>query len=211
MNNGVFFDAGRMLRSSVQGETSPAVPVLPLSASFPVLITCAPTIPGNLDVPVATRSSIQKATLVSSANEIVESHTAATAPIFAPDFRFPIGISTELCWNRWHDALNPLRNITPKLFSSSTTLSPAEAARELGKRRKIKGVMEILQGQTTDRTVDLDPSYVWKACWDRCVTLFGIEKQRGSAWTASTLYDKLTMQPERMIEARAAPSIQLLK
>lgn len=211
VNNGVFFDAGRMLRSSVQGETSPAVPVLPLSASFPVLITCAPTIPGNLDVPVATRSSIQKATLVCSANEIVESHTAATAPIFAPDFRFPIGISTELCWNRWHDALNPLRNITPKLFSSSTTLSPAEAARELGKRRKIKGVMEILQGQTTDRTVDLDPSYVWKACWDRCVTLFGIEKQRGSAWTASTLYDKLTMQPERMIEARAAPSIQLLK
>ena len=121
--------------------------------------------------------------------------------------RFPTGISAELCWNRWHDAHDPLRNVTPKLFRASSILPPADIARELARRRKIKGVMEILQGDTTLRTVDLDPAYAWKQCWNRCVAVFGLEEKRARAWSVSTLYDHLIQMPEATKAARAAPSI----
>ena len=72
-------------------------------------------------------------------------------------------------------------------------------------RRKIKGVMVIIQGQTPDKVVDVDPAFVWKACWARCVSLFHIEEP--CTWAVGTLYDVLLKQPQCVIHARAAPSI----
>jgi hypothetical protein len=203
-HNGVFFEALRTARSAIQA--APAAQLLP---SRPVSIACAPAIQANVDVrlPVATRSTIQSTVLVSREGATAASAATTAFDPPAPDFRFPIGMSTELCWNMWHNAPNALRDITPKLFASSSILSREEVGRELGKRRKIKGVMEILQGQTTDFAVDLDPSYVWKSCWDRCINLFGLDEKRARTWAVSTLYDALTRQPERMIVARAAPPI----
>jgi hypothetical protein len=161
-------------------------------------------------LPVATRSIIQSTVFVSRISAAAASagtKASAIAAATALDFRFPIGMATELCWNRWHNAPHALRDITPKIFASSSPLSREEVGRELARRRKIKGVMEILQGQTTDLTVDLDPSYVWKRCWERCMNMFGLDEKRAGAWALSTLYDTLTKQPERMIEARASPPI----
>jgi hypothetical protein len=191
VHNGVFFEALRTARSAIQA--APTLPAAQLLANQ-----------ANVDVglPIATRSTITSTVLAASA--AITSSAAAAAG--ALDFRFPIGMSTELCWNRWHNAPNALRDITPRFFASSS-LSREEVGRELAKRRKIKGVMEILQGQTTDLTVDLDPSYVWKRCWERCMNLFGLDEKRARAWALSTLYDTLTKQPERMIEARASPPI----
>ena len=87
--------------------------------------------------------------------------------------------------------------------------SRAEAHREQTKRRKMKAVMEILQGRTSNSTVDVDRSYVWKQCWERCVTLFGLNEQRARAYTVGTLYDVMLQQPELVQKARDAPSIQI--
>ena len=133
--------------------------------------------------------------------------TAAAASAAAIDFRFPVGISAELCWNKWHDPRNALRDISSKDFAQSTTLPHQDINRELVKRRKMKAVMEILQGRTPDSTVDLDPSYVWQQCWDRCVTLFGFEDKRARTWSIGTLYDALLRQPERVQAARDAPPV----
>jgi hypothetical protein len=204
----VFFEALRTARCAIQA--APALPAAQLlRASLPVSIACAPAIQANVDVrlPVAKRSTIPSTVLVSrvgSAAAAAATTASATATAAALDFRFPTGLSTELCWNRWHNAPNALRDITPRIFASSSPLLREEVGRELAKRRKIKGVMEILQGQTTDLTVDLDPSYVWKRCWERCTKMFGLDEKRARVWALSTLYDTLT---KRMIEARAASSI----
>jgi hypothetical protein len=211
VHNGVFFEALRTARCAIQA--APALPAAQLlRASLPVSIACAPAIQANVDVrlPVAKRSTIPSTVLVSrvgSAAAAAATTASATATAAALDFRFPTGLSTELCWNRWHNAPNALRDITPRIFASSSPLLREEVGRELAKRRKIKGVMEILQGQTTDLTVDLDPSYVWKRCWERCTKMFGLDEKRARVWALSTLYDTLTKQPERMIEARAASPI----
>jgi len=68
--------------------------------------------------------------------------------------------------------------IPSSAFRISSIPPPADIARELSGRRKIKGVMEILQGETTLRTVDLDPAYAWKQCWGRCVAVLGLKEKR---------------------------------
>ena len=197
IHNGVFFEAARNFRS----VTQPFAAALGVSATQAILdvqiVTQAAT-QVNVAVPIATRSTFQLASSAVPATVHVSS---------AVHERFPTGISAELCWNRWHDAHDPLRNVTPKRFRASSILPPADIARELARRRKIKGVMEILQGETTLRTVDLDPAYAWKQCWDRCVAVFGLEEKRARAWSVSTLYDRLTQMPEGTKAARAAPSI----
>jgi hypothetical protein len=120
-------------------------------------------------------------------------------------FRFPVGLTAEDCWQRWHCKQRPLRAITVKMLPD--TLLLAERARQSVLRRKIKGVMEILQGTTPNRTVDIDVDYVWKACWARCVTLFGIREPCSLAVT--TLYDWLLKQPDKVTQAREAPPIAL--
>jgi hypothetical protein len=118
-------------------------------------------------------------------------------------FRFPIGLSVQDAWFRWHDREKPLRAITTKMLPSS--LSSAERARQCVLRRKMKGVMQILQGSTPDKTVDVDPFYVWSACWARCVAAFGIREPCSS--TVSTFYDFLLKNPNCCRSAREAPAI----
>ena len=187
VGNGVFFEAARMYRSAQHTSTVPAAHASPSIASFPLPLAPAPGTQLNATVPIAMRSPIQ----------------IAGAAATHKQFLFPVGITTELCWNRWHDFHNPLRNIA-KLPASFTAM---ERINEGTRWRKIKGVMAILQGQTTDTTVDLDPIYVWNKCWHRCVTLFQFEEKRARGWAAGSLYDHLHKQPERVKEARAAPSI----
>jgi len=136
------------------------------------------------------------------------SNSSVSRPAFAigylpESFRFPVGISTEDCWYRWHDARNPLREINSKMLPAS--LSPVERGRQLCLRRKIKGVMGILQGQTPNTTVDLDPQFVWQACWARCVNIFGIHEP--CTWAVGTVYDFLLKQPDHVKDARIAPAI----
>jgi hypothetical protein len=120
-------------------------------------------------------------------------------------FRFPVGISVQDCWFRWHDGDKPLRAITVKMLPSS--LTSAERARQCVLRRKIKGVMQILQGNTPDKTVDLDSAFVWSACWARCVALFGIREP--CSWVVTTFYDFLLKQPDSVRLARRATAISL--
>jgi hypothetical protein len=118
-------------------------------------------------------------------------------------FRFPIGLSVQDAWFRWHDREKPLRAITAKMLPSS--LSSAERARQCVLRRKMKGVMQILQGSTPDKTVDVDPIYVWSACWARCVAAFRIREPCSS--TVTTFYDFLLKNPDCCRSAREAPAI----
>jgi hypothetical protein len=118
-------------------------------------------------------------------------------------FRLPIGLSVQDAWFRWHDREKPLRAITAKMLPSS--LPSAERARQCVLRRKIKGVMQILQGSTPDKTVDLDPFFVWSACWARCVAAFGIREP--CSWTVTTCYDFLLKKPNCCRSAREAPAI----
>jgi hypothetical protein len=118
-------------------------------------------------------------------------------------FRFPIGVSVQDAWFRWHDREKPLRAITVKMLPSS--LTNAERARQCVLRRKIKGVMQILQGSTPDKTVDLDPFFVWRACWARCVAAFGIREP--CTWTVTTFYDFLLQKPDCVKSAKEAPAI----
>jgi hypothetical protein len=120
-------------------------------------------------------------------------------------FRFPVGLTAEDCWQRWHAKERPLRAITVKMLPE--TLSLPERARQSVLRRKIKGVMEILQGTTPNRTVDIDVEFLWKASWARCVTLFGIREPCSLAVTS--LYDWLLKQPDKVKQAREAPPIEL--
>ena len=123
---------------------------------------------------------------------------------YLPDsFRFPIGLSVQDAWFRWHDREKPLRAITTKMLPSS--LSSAERARQCVLRRKIKGAMQILQGSTPDKTVDLDPFFVWSACWARCVAAFGIREP--CSWTVMTFYDFLLKKPDCCRSAKEAPPI----
>jgi hypothetical protein len=86
-----------------------------------------------------------------------------------------------------------------------SSLSSAERARQCVLRRKIKGVMQILQGSTPDKTVDLDPFFVWSACWARCVAAFGIREP--CSWTVTTFYDFLLKKPDCCRSAKEAPAI----
>jgi hypothetical protein len=147
--------------------------------------------------------AVQGCPAMSSTAESSASQTAFPIGYLPASFRFPVSISAEDCWNRWHDARNPLRAINSKMLPAS--MSPAERGRQMCVRRKIKGVMGIIQGQTPDKIVDLDPAFVWKACWARCVSLFCIEEP--CTWAVGTLYDVLLKQPQSVKEARAAPSI----
>ena len=137
------------------------------------------------------------------AADVSDARVAIPIGYLPASFRFPVGISTEDCWYRWHDARNPLRDINSKMLPAS--LSPAERGRQLCLRRKIKGVMGILQGQTPNKTVDIDPKFVWEACWTRCVTLFGIHEP--CTWAVGTVYDVLIKQHDQVRQARLAPSI----
>ena len=139
----------------------------------------------------------------SSAPQTALPQTAFPIGYLPASFRFPVSISAEDCWNRWHDARNPLRAINSKMLPAS--MSPAERGRQMCVRRKIKGVMGIIQGQTPDKVVDFDPAFVWQACWARCLSLFRIEEP--CTWAVGTLYDVLLKQPQCVIQARAAPSI----
>jgi hypothetical protein len=147
--------------------------------------------------------AVQGCPAMSSTAESSASQTAFPIGYLPASFRFPVSISAEDCWNRWHDARNPLRAINSKMLPGS--MSPAVRGRQMCVRRKIKGVMGIIQGQTPDKIVDLDPAFVWKACWARCVSLFCIEEP--CTWAVGTLYDVLLKQPQSVKEARAAPSI----
>ena len=118
-------------------------------------------------------------------------------------FRFPIGLLVQDAWFRWHDREKPLRAITAKMLPSS--LSSAERCRQCVLRRKLKGVMQILQGSTPDKTVDIDPFFVWSACWARCVAAFGIRQP--CSWTVTTFYDFLLKKPDCCRSAREAPAI----
>jgi hypothetical protein len=120
-------------------------------------------------------------------------------------FRFPVGLTAEDCWQRWHGKDRPFREITVKMLPD--TLLLAERIRQSTLRRKMKGVMEILQGTTPNRTVDIDVDFVWKACWARCVTLFGIREP--CSLVVTTLYDWLLKQPDKVKQAREAPPIAL--
>ena len=147
-------------------------------------------------------------------------HVVETCPAFAAEgseyrcqnwtigylpssFRFPAGLQVRDCWFRWHDKEKPLRVVEVKMLPS--TLTAAERARQCVLRRKIKGVMQILQGNTPNKTVDLDPAFVWDACWTRCVAAFQIREP--CSWVVTTFYDFLLKQPARVEEARNAPAI----
>ena len=210
VNNGVYFEAGRMVRSAIQAVTVPAAQVVAPLASVPVPSTAN----GEMHLPVATRSirsGPAAAAFTASASTATASTTAAsaTAAVVAGNFRMPIAVTAELCWNRWHDSQKPLRAITARDLKASSIFTSAELLREQQQRRKIKCVMEILQGQTPDSTVDLDPSYVWKQCWDRCLTLFGFQEKRACAWGVTTLYERMLAQPARTAQARDAPPIRV--
>jgi hypothetical protein len=86
-----------------------------------------------------------------------------------------------------------------------SSLTGAERARQCVLRRKIKGVMQILQGNTPDKTVDLDPTFVWDACWTRCVAAFEIREP--CSWAVTTFFDFLMKKPARVEAARNAHAI----
>lgn len=120
-------------------------------------------------------------------------------------FPFPVGLSVEDCWRRWHCGDKPLRAINSKMLLSS--LSASERQRQLCLRRKMKAVMGILQGQTQDKTVDIDPDFVWKSCWTRAVALFQIPEPCN--WTISTAYDWFCRSSAAIKAAREAESVSV--
>ena len=118
-------------------------------------------------------------------------------------FRFPVGLTAENCWYRWHDKDKPLRAINSKMLPA--TWSATERGRQCVLMRKMRAVMEILQGKTENKTVDLEPTFVWQACWARCVALFDICEP--CSWVLTTLYDFMLKKPERVKAAREAQAI----
>jgi hypothetical protein len=120
-------------------------------------------------------------------------------------FPFPVSLSVEDSWRRWHCGDKPLRSIIPNMLLSS--LSASERVRQLNLRRKTKAVMEILQGNTLDKTVDIDPIFVWQSCWTRAVLLFHIPMP--CKWTLSTALDFFCRSPELMKIARDADTVSV--
>ena len=120
-------------------------------------------------------------------------------------FPFPVSLSVEDSWRRWHCGDKPLRTINSKMLLSS--LSASERERQLNLRRKMKAVMEILQGQTQNQTVDIDPIFVWKSCWTRAVALFRIPLP--CTWTLSTTYDFFCKSSGLVKAAREAASVSV--
>jgi hypothetical protein len=140
--------------------------------------------------------------------------TSAVAPAHIPriyigyiteKFPFPVGLGVEDGWRRWHCGEKPLRSIIPKMLLSS--LSAAERVRQMCLRRKFKAVMEILQGQTDDKTVDIDPNFVWQTCWTRAVALFQIPLP--CSWTISTAYDFFCRSSALVKAAREAATVRV--
>jgi len=118
-------------------------------------------------------------------------------------FRFPVGLTAENCWYRWHDKDKPLRAIHSKMLPASW--SPAERGRQCVLMRKMRAVMDILQGKTENKTVDLEPTFIWQACWDRCVAAFEIPEP--CSWVLTTLYEFMLKKPATVKAAREAPTI----
>ncbi len=67
--------------------------------------------------------------------------------------------------------------------------------------------MEILQGQSQNQTVDIDPIFVWKSCWTRAVALFQILLP--CTWTLSTAYDFFCKTSGLVKTAREAASVSV--
>jgi hypothetical protein len=120
-------------------------------------------------------------------------------------FPFPVGLTIEDLWRRWHCGEKPLRAINTKMLLPS--LTAAEKLRQCCMRRKMKAVMEIVQGQTEDRTVNIDPEFVWKVCWERTVAMFSIPLPCN--WVVSTAYDFFLRSKELVKAARAAVSVHV--
>ena len=120
-------------------------------------------------------------------------------------FPFPVGLTIQDLWRRWHCGNKPLRAIHTKMLLPS--LTAAEKLRQCCMRRKMKAVMEIVQGQTEDKTVDLDPEFVWKVCWERTVSLFTIPLPCN--WVVSTAYDFFLRSKELVKAARATISVHV--
>ena len=120
-------------------------------------------------------------------------------------FPFPVGLTIEDLWRRWHCGEKPLRAINTKMLLPS--LTAAEKLRQCCTRRKMKAVMEIVQGQTEDKTVDLDPEFVWKVCWERTASLFSVPLPCN--WVISTVYDFFLRSKELVKAARASVSVHV--
>ena len=134
----------------------------------------------------------------------VTQHTATLQIGYLPaSFRFPVGLTAENCWYRWHDKDKPLRAINSKMLPASW--SPIERDRQCVLMRKMRAVMDILQGKTENKTVDLEPTFVWQACWARCVAVFEIREP--CSWVLTTLYEFMLKKPATCKAARDAPSI----
>ena len=71
--------------------------------------------------------------------------------------------------------------------------------------RKMRAVMDILQGKTENKTVDLEPTFIWQACWARCVALFEIPEP--CSWVLTTLYAFMLKKAAQVKAAREAPTI----
>jgi hypothetical protein len=113
-------------------------------------------------------------------------------------FKFPVGVKIHDAWLRWHCGEQPLRVVTSKMLPVC-----AERQRQCTLRRKFKGVMEIIQGQTKDSIVDMDVDYVWDVCWRRTVELFNIHLPCN--WVISTAYDFFLKFPDKVKQARQSP------
>jgi hypothetical protein len=154
---------------------------------------------------VTLTSVLQRDTVIPrAADATAVQHAAALQIGYLPaSFRFPVGLTAENCWSRWHCKEKPLRAVNSKMFP--VTWSAAEKGRQGVLMRKMRAIMEILQGKTPNQTIDLDPTYVWQACWARCVAAFGIPEP--CSWVLTTLYAFLLKQPEKVKAAREAPAI----
>ena len=71
----------------------------------------------------------------------------------------------------------------------------------------MKAIMEILQGQTENKTVDVDPEFVWKVCWERVVALFSIPLPCN--WSISTAYDFFLRSKDLVKASREACSVHV--
>jgi hypothetical protein len=69
----------------------------------------------------------------------------------------------------------------------------------------MRAVMDILQGKTENKTVDLEPTFIWQACWARCVAVFEIPEP--CSWVLTTLYAFMLTKPATVKAAREAPTI----
>jgi hypothetical protein len=143
------------------------------------------------------------------ANAVLQPNDTTAPKVFigylSEKFPFPAGLTIEDLWRRWHCGEKPLRAINTKMLLPS--LSAAEKLRQCCMRRKMKAVMEILQGQTENRTVDLDPEFVWKVCWERAISLFSIPLPCN--WVISTAYDFFLRSKDLVKVARAACSVHV--